>query len=292
VRIIDALGSADYPLFSFEFFPPKTPDGEQSLWAAMADLKELRPSFVSVTYGAGGSTRTKTVEITGRVKAELGIEAMAHLTCVGASKDEIRSVLDELWASGIRNVLGLRGDPPKGQERFEATHGGFAHANELITFIREGWDFCIGAACYPEGHPEAPSAYQDLSNLKRKVDAGAQFLISQLFFDNRLFFDFVDRARAAGIGVPIIPGIMPIQNVEQIKRFTRMCGATIPKRLLEQLDHRASEPDRVAELGIVHATIQCLGLIQGGAPGVHFYTLNKSFATRDILAAIRANARV
>lgn len=292
MRIIDALENADYPIFSFEFFPPKTPAGEEKLWAALEDLKDLKPTYVSVTYGAGGSTRSKTVGIVRKIKTELGIEAMAHLTCVGATKDEIRSVLDELWSGGIRNVLALRGDPPKGEERFTATEGGFAYSNELAGFIKESWDFSIGGACYPEGHVEAPSAYQDLSNLKKKVDAGVQFLITQLFFDNRFYFDFVDRARAAGINVPIIPGIMPIQNVEQIKRFTKMCGATIPEQLMRELDRRADTPERVYELGVLHATIQCLGLIQGGAPGIHFYTLNKSPATRDILAAIRANARV
>ena len=292
MRIIDALRSADYPVFSFEFFPPKTEEGEKNLWAALEDLKDLRPTFVSVTYGAGGSTRSKTVDITRRIKSELGIEAMAHLTCVGATKEELASVLDELWAGGIRNVLTLRGDPPKGQDRFQAAEGGFTYANELTAFVRSRWDFCLGGACYPESHVEAPSPYQDLANLRKKVDAGAQFLITQLFFDNRVYFDFVDRARAAGISVPIIPGIMPIQNVEQIKRFTKMCGATIPDRLATQLDRLADQPERVYELGVVHATIQSLGLIQGGAPGVHFYTLNKSTATRDILAAIRANARV
>jgi len=292
VRIIDALRSADYPIFSFEFFPPKTEDGEEKLWQALSDLKELRPTYVSVTYGAGGSTRAKTVELTRRIKSELGIEAMAHLTCVGATREELAAVLDELWGGGIRNVLALRGDPPKGQERFVATEGGFSYSNELTHFVRERWDFCIGGACYPEKHVEAPSAYQDLANLRKKVDAGAQFLITQLFFDNRHYFDFVDRARAAGITVPIIPGIMPIQNVEQIKRFTSMCGAKIPDTLMVQLDRLADQPDRIYDLGVVHATIQCLGLIQGGAPGIHFYTLNKSTATRDILAAIRANARV
>ncbi len=292
MRIIEALQGADYPIFSFEFSPPKTPDGEEKLWSALEDLKELRPTFVSVTYGAGGSTRTKTVELTRRIRSELGIEAMAHLTCVGSTKDDLGAVLDDLWAGGIRNVLALRGDPPQGQDRFSATEGGFAYANELTSFVRDRWDFCLGGACYPEKHVEAASSYQDLANLKRKVDAGVQFLITQLFFDNRCYFDFVDRARATGINIPIIPGIMPIQNVDQIKRFTKLCGASIPERLAAQLDRLADQPERVYELGVVHATIQCLGLIQGGAPGVHFYTLNKSTATRDILAAIRANARV
>ncbi len=283
---------AGHPIFSFEFFPPKTEKGEQNLWEALQDLRDLKPSYVSVTYGAGGSTRAKTVELTSRIKRELGIEAMAHLTCVGANQDEIGSVLTELREGGIENVIALRGDPPKGMDKFEVTKGGFAYANELAQYIKSEHDFCVAGACYPEAHPEAGSPYQDLHNLKLKVDAGAEFLITQLFFDNRMYFDFVDRARAKGITVPIIPGIMPIQNVDQIKRFTKMCGASIPPDLLAALEKRKDQPQRVHELGVAHATIQCLGLLQGGAPGVHFYTLNKSTATRDILTAIRMSARI
>lgn len=292
MRITDALGTG-YPIFSFEFFPPKTPEGEEKLWNALSDLHDLKPTYVSVTYGAGGSTRTKTVELTRRIRQELGLETMAHLTCVGSTQEDLRGVLDELREGGIQNVLPLRGDPPKGQDRFEVTEGGFRYASELTDYIHGGpWDFCLAGACYPEGHIECASPYQDLHNLKAKVDAGADFLITQLFFDNRLYFDFVDRARAAGINVPIIPGIMPVTNVEQIKRFTKMCGASIPPDFLQELEKRADKPERVMELGIVHATIQALGLIQGGAPGIHFYTLNKSTATREILTAIRMNARV
>lgn len=281
-----------HPIFSFEFFPPKSEQGEQNLWEALQELRDLKPSYVSVTYGAGGSTRAKTVELTSRIKRELGIEAMAHLTCVGATRDEIGSVLGELREGGIENVIALRGDPPKGMDKFERTVGGFAYANELAGYIKSEHDFCVAGACYPEAHPEAGSPYQDLHNLKLKVDAGVEYLITQLFFDNRMYFDFVDRARAKGITIPIIPGIMPIQNVDQIKRFTKMCGASIPPALLEALEKRKDNPQRVHELGVAHATIQCLGLLQGGAPGVHFYTLNKSTATRDILTAIRMSARI
>lgn len=291
MRITELL-KAGYPSFSFEFFPPKSAEGEATLWASLQDLKELRPSFVSVTYGAGGSTRQKTVEITRRIKHELQIEAMAHLTCVGATQAELNGVLEELKGSGIENVLALRGDPPKSQSKFEVTPGGFRYASELTEFAKSNFDFCLGGAAYPEGHLECASKYQDLHHLKKKVDAGAQFLITQLFFDNRHYFDLVDRARAAGITVPIIPGLMPIQGVEQIKRFTKMCGATLPGPLLDRLDKHAQEPERIHELGVVHATIQALGLIQGGAPGVHFYTLNKSTATREILAALRMHARL
>lgn len=291
VRIHDQL-KGGVPVFSFEFFPPKTDKGEERLWDALVDLQDLKPSFVSVTYGAGGSTRSKTVELTSRIQKELGIEAMAHLTCVQADRAELDSVLKELKAGGVDNVLALRGDPPKGEERFVRTEGGFEQASQLTAFIAQEHDFCIGAACYPEGHVEAASKYQDLHYLKEKVDAGAQFLITQLFFDNQVYFDFVDRARGVGIEVPIIPGIMPIQNVDQLKRFTKMCGASIPEPLLHELEKRKDEPERVHELGVAHATIQALGLLHGGAPGVHFYTLNKSTATREILTAIRTSARV
>ena len=291
MRIADAFVQ-DQLVFSFEFFPPKTAEGEAKLWKALADLGPLKPTYVSVTYGAGGSTRAKTVELTRRIKQELGIEPVAHLTCVGATKDELRRVLDELQEGGVENVLALRGDPPKGTDRFEAVDGGFAYASDLTAFISDNYDFCLAGACYPESHPEAESAESDLRYLKEKVDAGVQFLVSQLFFDNRFFFDFVDRARAAGITVPIVPGIMPILNVDQIKRFTKMCGASIPNDLLAALDRRAHEPKSVHELGVIQATVQSLGLLQGGAPGIHFYTLNKSTATREILEVMRASARI
>jgi len=291
VRIRERLKSG-FPVFSFEFFPPKTPEGDEKLWAALQDLRGLSPAYVSVTWGAGGSTRARTIELTRRIKSELGIEAMAHLTCTGASKDDISSVLDGLSEAKVDNVLALRGDPPKGTDRFQRPPGGFGFASELVEHARARNQFCIGAACNPEGHLEASSKYEDLHNLKRKVDAGAEFLITQMFFDNRVYFDFVDRARAAGIDVPIIPGLMPITNVDQIRRFTEMCGASIPPQLLAELERRREQPERVHELGVAHATIQSLGLIQGGAPGVHFFTLNKSTATREILTALRMNARL
>lgn len=291
MRITEQL-KAGFPIFSFEFFPPKTEEGEKRLWDAISELHDLRPGYVSVTYGAGGSTRTKTVGLTGRIKRELGIEPMAHLTCVNATANEIDDVLKELADNGVENVLALRGDPPKGADKFEVTDGGFAYANELTAHIQANHDFCLAGAAYPEGHVEAPSRHQDLHNLKLKVDAGAQFLVTQLFFDNQYYFDFVDRARAAGINVPIIPGLMPIQNVDQVKRFTKMCGASIPEDVLAMLEKKKDRPEAVQEFGIAHATIQALGLLQGGAPGVHFYTLNKSTATREILTAIRTSARI
>ena len=291
MRIVERLGGG-YPIFSFEFFPPKTEKGDARLWSVLDELRDLQPAYVSVTYGAGGSTRAKTVDLTSRIKSELGIEAVAHLTCVGASADEITAVVRELEAGGVENILCLRGDPPKGMTRFEATAGGFSYGSELVAHVRGLGDFCIGAACYPEGHVEAGTLREDLHHLKQKVDAGVDFLISQLFFDNHHYFDFVDRARAAGIEVPIIPGIMPISNVEQVERFTKMCGASIPEPLMAELDKLRDRPQAVHELGVSYATIQCLGLLQGGAPGIHFYTLNKSTATREIVSALRLHARL
>ena len=255
---------------------------------ALSELREDGPAFVSVTYGAGGSTRDRTVEITRAIKQEYGIEAMAHLTCVGDHRRRAARLLDDVRGAGIENVLALRGDPPRGQTEWKAHPGGLAYSTELATLISEGYDFAIGAACFPEVHPEAPDLDHDLRFLREKVEAGASFLITQLFFDNDLYFDFVEEARAAGITVPIVPGIMPVTNFGQIKRFTEMCGASIPDRLERELAARADDPDAVAELGVAYATLQCSELLARGAPGIHFYTLNKSTATRAILAALRA----
>ena len=277
------------PAYSFEFFPPKDDAGVANLFTTIKSLRELDPSFVSVTYGAGGSTRRKTIEITKTIKQATGIEAMAHLTCVGHSRSEITTILDEIEAAGIENVMTLRGDPPRGQTDFVPHPEGFPHANELVRFIRARKNFCLGVAGYPEGHPEAPSKEIDLVNLKKKVDAGAEFIITQLFFDNRHYFDFTARARAAGIDLPIIPGIMPITDLAQIKRFTQMCGAAIPSSLLAELEAVDGNRDAVAQVGIRYGIKQCLELLQNGAPGIHFYTLNKSLSTRTILESLRAS---
>jgi methylenetetrahydrofolate reductase (NADPH) len=275
------------PSFSFEFFPPKDEAGFAQLRESLASLRELRPTYVSVTYGTGGSTRRQTIELVTHLKADYGIEAMAHVTCVDAGRAEILSVLECLDESGIENVLALRGDPPDADGAFVPHPDGFAHASELAAFARRYFSFCLGGACYPEKHVEAPNPDVDLENLKRKVEAGCEYLITQLFFDNQRYFDFIGRARAAGIGVPIIPGIMPITNVRQIERFTRQCGATIPEPLLGELRRLQDDPHAVLSLGVAHATAQCVELLQRGAPGIHFYTLNKSPATRTILMAIR-----
>jgi methylenetetrahydrofolate reductase (NADPH) len=288
MRIQDLLRS-NGPVFSFEFFPPKTQTGEQSLFQTIERLRELHPTFVSVTYGAGGTTREKTVELVRHIKHEIGIEAMAHLTCVGADRDEIHSVLQRLAAAGIENVLALRGDPPRDQTAFARPANGFGFAAELVQFIREhGFGFCLGGAGYPEGHVECRDLDQDLMHLKHKVDCGLQFVITQLFFDNADYFAFVTRARARGVGVPIIPGIMPITNLAQIERFTAMCGARIPDALRCRLQGARHEDEAVRAIGIDHATAQCRELLERGAPGIHFYTLNQSTATRAIFERLRS----
>ncbi|HEU0024094.1 MAG TPA: methylenetetrahydrofolate reductase [NAD(P)H] [Thermoleophilaceae bacterium] len=276
------------PVFSFEFFPPKTDEGQRTLEDTLGVLKEDAPDYVSVTYGAGGTTRDRTVEITKWIKQDLGIEAMAHLSLVGEARERLVEILEEVQAAGIENVLALRGDPPRGETDWKPHPGGLSYSIELIRLIRERFDFAIGAACFPEVHPEAPDRDSDLRYAREKVEAGASFLITQLFLDNELYFDFVEHARAAGIGVPIIPGIMPVTNYGQIKTITGMCGATIPDELERELNGRAGDPEAVAELGVAYATLQCSDLLARGAPGIHFYTLNRSTATRAILAALRA----
>ncbi len=280
------------PAFSFEFFPPKTPEGERSLFETVEALRPLGPAYVSVTYGAGGSTRQKTVELVKRLKRETEIEAMAHVTCVGSSRDEIAAVLDEVADAGVENVLALRGDPPRGQATFVPHPQGFAYASDLVAFIRsrpERWKFCVGAAAYPEGHVETRDLERDLANLATKVRAGADFLVTQLFFDNTRFFGFVERARAAGITLPIVPGIMPLTNVEQVERFTALCGASIPAPLQAAMEIRRADPDGARELGVAYAALQCADLLRRGAPAIHFYTLNRSPSTRAIVAALRAS---
>ena len=276
------------PVFSFEFFPPKSDEGARNLMATVADLRDaLQPDFVSVTYGAGGTTRERTLECVSRIQSELQLTAMAHLTCVGASEGDLCEVVGRLIGNGVENILALRGDPPRGESSFTPTVGGFAHASELVAYLEDNYQVDIGAACYPEQHPESSDVAGDLEWTRAKVQNGASFLITQLFFDNQLYFAFVERARAAGIEVPIVPGIMPITNVAQVERFTSMCGATIPPALKARLDAVRDDPGASMATGIEHAIVQCRELLERGAPGVHFYTLNKSHATRSILAALR-----
>ena len=287
MRIDEILAGATEPVFSFEFFPPQTPEGEATLRSSLEALQVLEPDFASVTYGAGGSTRERTVEITKWIKQELGVEAIAHLSCVGASREQMEKILDGIEAAGIDNVLALRGDPPRGETEWRPHPEGLRYSTELAALISSRSSFCIGAACFPEIHPDAPDQAHDLHFLRQKIEAGVSFLITQLFFDNELYFRFVEDARSAGIEAPIVPGIMPITNVGQIKTITGMCGATIPPALLEQLEARAEDPDAVLQLGVSYATLQCAELLARGAPGIHFYTLNRSSATRAILSALK-----
>jgi len=283
-ELLDAGG----PVFSFEFFPPKTAQAEVTLFRTIDRLRPLRPAFVSVTYGAGGSTRNKTIDLVCRIKHDIGIEAMAHLTCVGATQHELADILARLGDRGIDNVLALRGDPPRDQPNFVRPANGFGYASELVQFIRaRGFPFCLGSACYPEGHPESASLDADIRHLKIKVDAGLDFLITQLFFDNAGYFAFLERARAHGVHVPIVPGIIPITNVAQIERLATLCAARIPAELMARLDAVRDDDTAVQRIGIEHATQQCRDLLAHGAPGIHFFTLNQSPATRAILEQLR-----
>jgi methylenetetrahydrofolate reductase (NADPH) len=286
MKINEKLNSSS-PVFSYEFFPPKDSDGFTALFETIGQLKPSAPGFVSVTYGAGGSTRAKTVDLVGKIKNDIGIESMAHLTCVGHDQQEIRSVLESLQAQNIENVLALRGDPPQGEEKFVKTEGGFEYGNELVAFMKKNFSFCIGAACYPEGHVECKDLDKDIENLKRKVDSGVDFLVTQLFFDNRYYFEFLDRAQKKNINVPVVPGIMPILNLKQIQRFTKMCGATLSPALLAKFEGVQDNNEKVRQIGIEHAIEQCRELLQNKAPGIHFYTLNRSKATLAILGALR-----
>jgi methylenetetrahydrofolate reductase (NADPH) len=285
---IDAILAERRPVFSFEFFPPKTDDGLANLRETLAVLSDDAPDFVSVTYGALGSTRDTTIDIVKWIKQDLGIEAMAHFTCVGATVEELRGTLDEIEAAGVDNVLALRGDPPAGQEEWVQTDGGLLYSTELIALLREHYGFAVGAAAFPEVHPQAESAESDIRFLKAKQDAGASFLITQLFYDNEFYFDFVARARDAGVTVPIIPGVMPVTNLRNIRRITELCKSEIPEPFERQLEAREDDPHALQDLGVAYATLQCVDLLARGAPGIHFYTLNRSPATRAILAALRA----
>lgn len=270
-------------VFSFEFFPPKTEEGEIKLFETIENLRELGPAFVSVTYGAGGSTRDKTADWVIRIKKDLGIEAMAHLTCVGTSHDNLRLILDKLQKNGIENILALRGDFPANSNAGDNFPQCYLHANELIEFIHNNYDFSIGAAAFPEGHLESPTLESDTNYMKLKASSGTDFFITQLFFDNKLYFALLDRAVSAGIDKPIIPGIMPITSADQIERFTTLCGATIPETLKETIMENRNNPNAVMKLGIDYATEQCRELLSKGVRGIHFYTLNRSSATRTIL---------
>jgi methylenetetrahydrofolate reductase (NADPH) len=285
---VDSILDSKRPVFSVEFFPPKSEEATAQLYATARSLRELEPDYVSVTYGAGGSTRDGTVEITRALKDELGFETMAHLSCVGETTEGLATTLDLIAAVGIENVFALRGDPPRGQADFVQPEGGLGSAAELAAFIDGRWDFCVGGACFPEVHPEAPDLDTDLDYLKTKVESGASFLITQLFFDNKVYFDFVAAARAKGIDVPIVAGIIPVAGFAQTKRICELCDATIPPRL--EAAFAAADGDEEAEfaLGVAYAAQQCSELLAAGVPGIHFYALNRAPATRAVLGALLA----
>jgi methylenetetrahydrofolate reductase (NADH) len=290
-ELIEAAANGGEPCFSFEFFPPKTDEGVASLFESIEDLNRLEPSYVSVTYGAGGTTREGTVEITTRIKRDYGIETMAHLSVVGETPDGLDAILDRLADAGIENVLALRGDPPRGETAFTPPPGGLKSSADLAAFIRgreSTSEFGIGASCFPEVHPEAADLDADIAFLHQKVDAGAEFLVSQLFFDNAVYFDWVERVREAGIEVPIVPGILPIISREGLHRFCGVCKTHIPERLDEQLAALDGDADAERAFGIAYASRQCEQLLAAGAPGIHFFVLNRATSVKAILGAIKA----
>jgi methylenetetrahydrofolate reductase (NADPH) len=291
MRITEIL-ARERPCFSFEFFPPKTDAGVAALMSAAAQLRSLAPAFVSVTYGAGGSTRARTLDVVKAMHHDLGLEVMAHLTCIGATRCDLYGILTELKRAGIDNILALRGDRPSAEGDAGMGPGEFRHASDLIHFVLSEFDFCVGAACYPEKHLESPDVASDIRALVAKVEAGAHFLITQLFFDNTRFYNFLERVRDAGIQVPIIPGIMPITSVDQVRRFTTMCGATIPEPLVRELEARRDQPEAVLDLGVAYAALQCADLLANGVPAIHFYTLNRSPAARAVVSALLVAERI
>jgi methylenetetrahydrofolate reductase (NADPH) len=284
VRIAELYAKPE-PTISFEFFPPKSDEAEETLLReTVPGLKRLGPSFISVTYGAGGGTKDRSLRIVERIRKDHGIEAAAHLTCVGSTREMLSAVLDEVHERGIHNILALRGDPPKGQATFQATAGGFAYAVDLIRFVKTRNGFHVGAACYPEGHIECSDKHLDWDRTVAKVEAGAEFLISQLFYDTRYFLEFEDYLRnKRGIRVPIVPGILPFLSTEQIKRFTSLCGAKLPDKLRSRLEAHAHDDEAVRKIGVEVCTDLCRQLLDHGVPGIHIYCLNRVPSAAEVL---------
>jgi methylenetetrahydrofolate reductase (NADPH) len=288
-RPVSELFAQRRPLRSFEFFPPKDDAGVEALRQTAAALKSASPDFVSVTYGAGGSTRQRTAQVSALLKADFGYTVVPHLTCVGHSRAELNEIADRIHGDGFRNIMALRGDPPKGSAIFAAAADGLRHANELVSLLKARHpDFCLGAAGYPERHPEAPTEEEDLANLKRKVDAGAAFITTQLFFDNEVYYRFVERCRKAGISVPIVPGLMPVLSLKQIRRFTSMCGASLPAILVRRLEAAGEAPEILESVGIDWALTQIRDLVVRGAPGYHLYILNRAKSALALAAGLAA----
>jgi methylenetetrahydrofolate reductase (NADPH) len=288
-RPISELFAGRGTLRSLEFFPPKDDAGVEALRQTAEALRRVAPDFVSVTYGAGGSTRERSAQVSGLLKSEFGFTVMPHLTCVGHSRAELTALADRIHAGGFRNIMALRGDPPKGASSFLPASEGLRYAQELVVLLRARHpDFCLGVAGYPEKHPEAGTSEADLLNLKRKVDAGAAFVTTQLFFDNDVYHRFVDRCRAAGIAVPIVPGIMPVLSLKQIQRFTAMCGASLPAKLVCRLEAAGDQPDVAESIGIDWALTQIRDLLAQGAPGFHLYILNRAKSALTLAAGLAA----
>ncbi|MGA3008242.1 MAG: methylenetetrahydrofolate reductase [NAD(P)H] [Opitutaceae bacterium] len=288
-RPIAALFAQPRPLRSLEFFPPKDDEGVAHLRATALALKRIAPDFVSVTYGAGGTTRERTAQVSALLKDELGFTVMPHLTCVGHSRADLHAISDRLHSGGFRNIMALRGDPPKGETAYTPAPDGLRHASDLVALLRTRRpDFCLGVAGYPEKHPEALSLDADLAHLKHKVDAGAAFITTQLFFDNAVYYRFVKRCRTAGITLPIVPGIMPVLSLKQIQRFTALCGAALPAQLLARLEAAGDQPEIVETLGIDWALAQIRDLLANGAPGYHLYILNRAKSALALAAGLAA----
>ena len=288
-RPISELLATKRAVRSLEFFPPKDDAGLESLRQTAAALKSITPDFVSVTYGAGGTTRDRTAKASAMLKNEFGFTVMPHLTCVGHSRAELVEIADQLHGAGFRNIMTLRGDPPKGDTQFRTATDGLSHAGELVALLKSRHaEFCLGVAGYPEKHPEAPSLEVDLTHLRRKVDAGAAFITTQLFFDNTVYYRFVEKCRAAGITVPIVPGIMPVLSLKQVRRFTEMCGARLPRQLVTRLEVAAENADVVEMMGIDWALDQIRGLLANGAPGYHLYIMNRARSALALAAGLAA----
>ncbi|MFN8169120.1 MAG: methylenetetrahydrofolate reductase [NAD(P)H] [Candidatus Nanopelagicales bacterium] len=288
---VAALLSTGLPSYSFEFFPPKTDEGERQLWQAIRELEGLRPTFVSVTYGAGGSTRDRTVRITQRIAEETTLLPMAHLTCVGAGVAELRSIIGSYAAAGVLNVLALRGDPPGGLDAAWEQHpDGLAHADELVRLVRSLGEFSVGVAAFPEGHPESASLDDDARVLLAKQEAGAEFAVTQMFFEAAHYIDLVERARRVGCTMPIVPGIMPLTNISQLERFALLSGTAFPTGLADRFRAVADDPAAVHALGVEAASQLCADVLEAGAPGLHFFTLNRSTSAREIYTGLGLEA--
>ena len=288
-RPISELFAQHRTLRSLEFFPPKDEAGVEALRQSAATLQRISPDFVSVTYGAGGTTRERTAQVSRLLRQEIGFTVMPHLTCVGHTRAELNDVADQLYAGGYRNIMTLRGDPPKGQTEFVPDKDGLRHGSDLVALLKARHaDFCLGVGGYPEKHPEAPSLEVDLDNLKRKVDAGAGFITTQLFFDNAVYYRFVEKCRARGITVPIVPGIMPVLSLKQVKRFTEMCGAHLPQQLVTRLEVATENADVVEMMGLDWALDQIRGLLANGAPGYHLYIMNRAKSALALAAGLAA----